>query len=122
MLLQQLLLLFLLGLYRWYFFSQRDLYFAGDGRVDSKDGVGTDLAVLSLCNHTILSHGSFSYFAGALNGGIKVVPEHFAAFRRPGGQDDYEELDRDPIKHPLPRFHFQDEMTKSKKGKRAAGI
>jgi hypothetical protein len=44
--------------------KERDLYFAGNGLVDDVDGIGRDLALLALCNHTIESHGSFSFFAG----------------------------------------------------------
>jgi len=42
----------------------RDLYFVGDGNVDKTDAIGRDLAILASCNHTIESHGSYSFFAG----------------------------------------------------------
>jgi hypothetical protein len=33
--------------------------------------VGVDLATLSQCNHTILSYGTFSFWAGFLSGGLR---------------------------------------------------
>jgi len=36
---------------------------------------------MSLCNHTIVSHGSFSYWAGYLAGGFVIRPEHFDIYR-----------------------------------------
>ena len=38
---------------------------------------GYDLALLSLCNHTILSYGTFSYWAGVLAGGDIFTPENY---------------------------------------------
>ena len=42
----------------------RDLYFVGDGLVDEVGAIGRDLSILAHCNHTIESHGSYSFFAG----------------------------------------------------------
>ena len=36
--------------------------------------IGTDLAILSRCNHTILSYGTFSFWAGFLSGGKRIIP------------------------------------------------
>ena len=44
----------------------RDLYFVGDGTVDNVDAIGRDLAIMARCNHTIESHGSYSFFAGKI--------------------------------------------------------
>ena len=107
-------------------FLQGDLHFAGDGRTDDPDAVGRDLALLSACNHTVLSHGSFSYFGGALAGGLKVVPEHFAEYRN--AETDYEEFAvADPLDTreaggaALPRFHFVGEMTRRRRKKGRGG-
>ena len=43
--------------------------------------IGHDLALMSLCNHTIISHGTFSYWAGYFAGGLVVRPEHFSTYR-----------------------------------------
>jgi galactoside 2-L-fucosyltransferase 1/2 len=43
--------------------------------------VGHDLAVMSLCNHTIISHGTFSFWAGFLAGGSVISPNHFPSLR-----------------------------------------
>ena len=61
-----------------------------------------DLALLASCNHTIQSYGSFSYFAGFLAGGLRIVPEHFS---------EYDPFDRNPAKdspleNPLPDLYF----------------
>ncbi len=61
--------------------KQGDLHFAGDGVPDDADSVGHDLALLSLCNHTILSYGTFSFWGGFLAGGAAVVPYHFPEYR-----------------------------------------
>ena len=51
-----------------------DLFLAGALTDSSISGdvdlaAGYDLSLLSLCNHTILSYGTFSYWAGVLAGG-----------------------------------------------------
>ena len=43
--------------------------------------IGHDLALMSLCNHTIISHGTFSFWSGYLAGGLVVRPEHFEKYR-----------------------------------------
>ena len=43
--------------------------------------IGHDLALMSLCNHTIISHGTFSEWAGYFAGGSVIRPEHFAKYR-----------------------------------------
>ena len=65
----------------FYRVKERDLYFGGSGLPDVEDSIGKDFALLASCNHTIESHGSFSYFAGALAGGFKIKPNHFTKYR-----------------------------------------
>lgn len=51
--------------------ANKDLFFAskrGQGDV-AKEELGRDLAILTACNHTIMSRGSFSLWAGLLAGG-----------------------------------------------------
>ena len=36
--------------------------------------LGTDLALLAHCNHTILSYGTFSFLGGFLSGGKRIIP------------------------------------------------
>ena len=43
--------------------------------------IGHDLALMSLCNHTIISHGTFSYWSGYFAGGSVIRPEHFVKYR-----------------------------------------
>ncbi len=91
--------------------AQGDLHFAGDGRPASTDAVGTDLAVLAACNHTIESYGAFSFMAGGLAGGLVVIPEHFDEYRY--ADADFAELAvADPLEDPIPAFHFGHEMTR----------
>ena len=49
--------------------AEGSLYFVGCGNGNKTDCVGRDLAVLSSCNHTILTHGSFGHWAAYLAGG-----------------------------------------------------
>ena len=44
---------------------------------------GADLAVLSLCNHTIVDYGTFGLWAGLLAGGKIVLPAGYSAMRSP---------------------------------------
>lgn len=49
--------------------------------VFSSSSIGHDLAVASLCNHTIISYGTFSLWVGFLAGGIIMSPFHFPEYR-----------------------------------------
>jgi hypothetical protein len=55
----------------YYMLNQVLLYFS----------IGHDLAVMSLCNHTIISHGTFSFWIGFLAGGKVISPNHFPNLR-----------------------------------------
>ena len=37
--------------------------------------IGTDLAILASCNHTILSYGTYSFWAGFLSNGLRIIPK-----------------------------------------------
>ena len=50
------------------------IFALGDGRVDDAGAVGRDLALLAACNHTVLSYGTFSFWAGFLAGGHRLTP------------------------------------------------
>ena len=52
----------------------KNVFFIGEEE-ESKGPL--DLALLANCNHTIQSYGSFSYYAGFLAGGYKIIPEHY---------------------------------------------
>ena len=48
---------------------------------------GVDLAAMSLCRHTILSYGTYSFWAGFLANGTRVVPSTvLRGKRRRGGK------------------------------------
>ena len=46
-----------------------DLFLVGCGDGDDPDCVGKDFALLSSCNHTITTHGTFGHWAAYLAGG-----------------------------------------------------
>ncbi len=50
-----------------------DVFFVGDG--DEDTGIGFDLAVLALSNHTVISRGTFSMWGAMLCGG-----EHYTEY------------------------------------------
>ena len=63
--------------------KEGDLYLGGEGLPNENESIGNDFALLANCNHTIESHSSFSYFAGAFAGGYKIKPNHFQKYREP---------------------------------------
>ena len=83
--------------------KERDIYFGGSGVPGSTNSIGVDFALLTNCNHTIESHGSFSYFAGAFAGGFKVKPNHFPKFIEKRHKKNVF-WSKSPFKHPLPRI------------------
>lgn len=83
--------------------KDKDLYFASEGDINSDESIGKDFALLASCNHTIQSHGSFSYFAGVFSGGISVTPDHFEEFRKPSMRP-FKDLKKNPLENPLPRI------------------
>ena len=60
-----------------------DLYIGGVGLPNEIESIGNDFALLANCNHTIESHSSFSYIAGAFAGGFKIKPNHIPKYREP---------------------------------------
>ena len=52
-------------------------YLAGSGMVNRRDSVGTDMAIMSRCNFTVSSYGTFSFWSGFLSGGAKFLPTHY---------------------------------------------
>jgi len=60
----------------------KDLFFVGEGNGDKVESVGKDLAVLAVCQHSIVTWGSFSMWSAFLAGGEyyneygPIVPHH----------------------------------------------
>ncbi len=54
-----------------------DMFFSGCGDGDDPDCIGKDFSVLSHCNHTITTHGSFGHWASYFAGG-EVYTEYGA--------------------------------------------
>ena len=44
--------------------------------LEDNETVGVDMAILSKCNFTILSYGTYSFWSGFLSGGPKILPYH----------------------------------------------
>ena len=59
--------------------------------------LGIDMATLAICNHTILSYGTFSFWAGFLSGGKRIIPSMIINQMR------------DPLKSNLDAFTMTDE-------------
>ena len=86
--------------------GSKNLYFVGN----PTDEFGQyDLALLASCNHTIQSYGSYTFFAGFLAGGLKIVPQHFAEYRtKTEGANATQFLKKNPLDNPLPELYFFD--------------
>ena len=57
--------------------SWRDMKLASKG----SSSYGVDLAVLALCNHTIMDYGTFGMWAGLLAGGKIILPVGYSSVR-----------------------------------------
>ena len=66
-----------------------------------------DLSLLSQCNHTITSYGTFSFWAGFLAGGgrgLRVMPAFFSKYRFPDQISKHYFVP--PFESKLPRFYY----------------
>jgi len=89
-----------------------DLYLAGS--LQNKELAKTpivsaayDLALLSACNHTITSYGTYSFWAGALAGrgrGKRVTPAFFMKYRNVEQTSMHYNIH--PFKSKLPKFYY----------------
>ena len=57
--------------------KEENVYFVGCGDGDDPDCIGKDFALLSSCNHTITTHGTFGHWAAYMAGG-EVYTEYGA--------------------------------------------
>ena len=80
-----------------------DLYIVSKPWKAEIDGIGHDLAIMSKCDHAILSRGTFSFWVGFLAGGSVILPCHLPQYR--ADIDNMEVCQRDPLKKPLPRLY-----------------
>ena len=91
-------------------FLSLDIFIAGSLQYPEYRGnktlsTGLDLALLSLCNHTITSYGSYSFWASFLAGegrGKRIIPQFFTKYRLPSHRS--HQLSKHPFKSKLPRF------------------
>jgi len=51
--------------------------FTGFYNESAEDSAGLDLAVLTSCNYTILSRGTFGLWGNILSGSLRLLPKHF---------------------------------------------
>ena len=92
--------------------KSKDFYLAGalqDQQMAANPvlATGVDLALLSACNHTITSYGTYSFWAGFLGGsgkGLRVIPPFFPKYRMKG--QDSRQFNVHPFKSKMPRFYF----------------
>ena len=56
-----------------------NVYQIGSGHVNNRISVGLDMAILSRCNVTMLSYGTYSFWGGFLSGGPKILPFHMSS-------------------------------------------
>ena len=84
--------------------KQPNVFVVSNSKMDTLDGIGHDLAVISQCNHTIVSRGSFSYFSSIFAGGSKILPCHFDPYKK---KDDLDNVicNRHPLQKPIDRFY-----------------
>ena len=91
-------------------FLSLDIFIAGSLQYPEYRGnktlsTGLDLALLSLCNHTITSYGSYSFWASFLAGegrGKRIIPQFFTKYRLPSHRS--HQLSKHPFRSKLPRF------------------
>ena len=53
------------------------ILYLGSASLSSSVSAGVDLALLSLCNHLVLSRGTFGAWASFLSGAARILPKHF---------------------------------------------
>ena len=84
--------------------KQKNVFVVSNPELDTLDGIGHDLAVISQCNHTIISRGSFSYFSSIFAGGSKVLPCHFDLYKK---KNDFDNVicNRHPLQQPIDKFY-----------------
>lgn len=54
-----------------------NVFLGGTGHVNNRISVGLDMALLSRCNYTILSYGTYSFWSGFLSQRPKILPVHY---------------------------------------------
>ena len=65
-----------------------NVYYDGsDSSINERDSVGFDMALMSRCNYTILSYGTYSFWSGFLSGGPKILPVHMLNYKIEWNQD-----------------------------------
>ena len=90
----------------------KDFYLAGsliDPQLASvpKLAAAYDLSLLSLCNHTITSYGTYSFWAGFLAGqakGVRIIPAFFPKYKTSSQVSYHYQVE--PFTSKLPRFYF----------------
>ena len=89
-----------------------DFYLAGslqDPSVSSAPVLAAayDLSLLSLCNHTITSYGTYSFWAGFLASratGVRIIPPFLPKYRTKSQLSYHYQVD--PFQSKLPRFYY----------------
>lgn len=82
----------------------KDVWIVSQSQAEMYSGIGHDLAVMSKCNHSIISRGSFSYFSSILAGGATILPCHFHEYKLKSENDNFI-CNRHPLQNPLDKLY-----------------
>ena len=82
----------------------KDVFIVSKEDSEQYAGIGHDLAIMSKCNQTIISRGSFSYLSSILTKGRPIIlPCQFSQYRTQ--QNDRDICVRHPLKNPLKNIY-----------------
>lgn len=84
--------------------ADKDVFIVSNPKLELHNGIGHDLAIMSKCNHSIVSRGTFSYFSSFFAGGATILPCHFPAYKLSSDQKN-EICNRDPLTNPIPKLY-----------------
>ena len=75
--------------------EHKDIFFVGtiddaiDGKISKTESIGIDLAILSLCDHIIMTHGTFGLWGTFLS---SIENQHIIAYNYIKDEKDIEEV------------------------------
>ena len=85
--------------------NDKDIILASSQKLSESASKGHDLALMSMMNHTILSRGSFSFWAGFLaKNASRIYPCHFPEYRKVQNLQTHVCI-RHPLENPIERRH-----------------
>ncbi len=79
------------------------VFVTDNGDSHDRHSIGADLALLAQCNHTVLSYGTYSFWAGFLAGGKRGIPKMILRNRAGAIRT------KNPLEEELPTFYMPDQ-------------